>query len=57
MEDTKFDPLKHRWGFITFRAHCCEPTVFEDFINIFLPVLTTFKYYAFSIEKDDTPRS
>lgn len=55
MVEPEFDPIKHRWGFITFRAHCSEPTVFEDFINIFLPILTTFKYYAFSIEKDDSP--
>lgn len=55
MEDTEFDPMKSRWGFITFRAHVCETQVFEDFINIFLPILTTFNYYAYSIEEDDSP--
>lgn len=55
MEDTEFDPMKSRWGFITFRAHVCETQVFEDFINIFLPVLTTFNHYAYSIEEDNSP--
>ena len=47
--------MKSRWGFITFRAHICETQVFEDFINIFLPILNNFEQYAYSIEEDNTP--
>lgn len=54
-ENEEFDPMKSRWGFITFRAHVCETQVFEDFINIFLPILSTFTHYAYSIEEDNTP--
>lgn len=53
--DEEFDPMKYRWGFITFRAHVSEPQLFEDFINIFLPILTTFTHYVYSIEEDNTP--
>lgn len=55
MEDIKFDPMKSRWGFITFRAHVSEPTLFEDFLIIFLPILNTFTHYVYSIEKDNSP--
>lgn len=55
MEDTKFDPMESRWGFITFRAHVSEPSLFEDFLIIFLPILNTFTHYVYSIEKDNTP--
>lgn len=47
--------LQSRWGFITFRAHVSEPQLFEDFINIFLPILNNFEKYAYSIEEDNTP--
>lgn len=55
VEEQEFDPKRSRWGFITFRAHVSEPQLFEDFLNIFLPILNTFDYFAYSIEKDDTP--
>lgn len=56
MVDTEeFDPMNTRWGYITFKAHVCECHVFEDFINIFLPVLTTNTHYIYSVEEDDTP--
>lgn len=47
--------MNSRWGFITFRAHVSEPQLFEDFINIFLPILNNFEQYAYSIEEDNTP--
>lgn len=47
--------LSTRWGFITFRAHVSEPQLFEDYLNIFLPILNNFEKYAYSIEEDDTP--
>lgn len=53
--EPEFDPMKTRWGFITFRAHVSEPQLFEDFINIFLPILNTFNTYAYSIEEDNSP--
>lgn len=55
MEEPEFDPMKSRWGFITFRAHVSEPQLFEDYLNLFLPILTTFNHYAYSIEEDNTP--
>jgi len=44
-----------RWGFITFRAHVSEPQLFEDYLNIFLPILNNFEKYAYSIEEDNSP--
>ena len=47
--------LSDRYGFITFRAHVSEPQTFEDFLNLFLPILFTHDFYCYSIEKDDSP--
>lgn len=47
--------LSMRFGFITFRAHESEPQVFEDFLTIFLPILHTTNFYAYTIEEDNTP--
>lgn len=44
-----------RNGFLTFRAHESESDLFEKFLIIFLPMLETFKRYAWHIEEDDTP--
>lgn len=42
--------------FLTFRAHMSEPDVFEDFLHIFLPIVTTkFPNHIYSVEKDDSP--
>jgi len=49
------DLLSSRWGFITFRAHVSEPQLFEDYLNIFLPILNNFDSYAYTVEEDDTP--
>lgn len=42
---------------LTFRCHVGEPQQFENFLNLFLPMLNNSKIlsYAYSIEKDDTP--
>lgn len=45
-----------RIGFITFRAHVSQPQVFEDFMSVFLPYISSnFSIYTYSIEKDDSP--
>ena len=45
-----------RIGFITFRAHVSQPQVFEDFMSVFLPhISSNFPIYTYSIEKDDSP--
>lgn len=56
--DDNFNPqdLSGRFGTITFRAHESEPQVFEDFLTIFLPILRTTNYYAYSVELDQTPQ-
>lgn len=47
---------KQRIGFITFRAHVSQPQVFEDFMAVFLPhISSNFSIYTYSIEKDDSP--
>ena len=47
---------KQRLGFITFRAHVSQPQVFEDFMSVFLPYISSnFSIYTYSIEKDDSP--
>ncbi len=44
------------FAFLTFRAHCSEPQVFEDFIAIFLPLISLKSdTYRWTIEKDNTP--
>lgn len=47
---------KNNGCFLTFRAHVMEPDIFETFLNIFLPIITTkFPTFIYSIEKDDSP--
>jgi len=47
--------LSMRFGFVTFRAHESEPQVFEDFLTMFLPIIHTTTFYAYTIEEDNTP--
>lgn len=47
---------KHRIGFITFRAHVSQPHIFEDFMSVFIPYISSnFSIYTYSVEKDDSP--
>ena len=47
---------KNNGCFLTFRAMTSEPHIFENFINIFLPIVTTkFPTHIYSVEKDDSP--
>lgn len=40
--------------FLTARAHVSETQIFEDYLKILLPFITTHENYHYSIEKDDT---
>lgn len=41
--------------FYTFRPHINDHQLFEDFLNIILPMLEDYDKYAYVIEKDNTP--
>ena len=41
--------------FITFRAHPNDAQLFEDFLTLFLPKITSSLRYVYVVEKDNTP--
>ena len=49
------EELIGRYGFLTFRAHICEPDVFQDYLNFFLTIISKFNQYVYHVEKEGTP--
>lgn len=46
---------KLNYIFYTFRPHINDHVLFEDFLNIILPMLEEYEKYAYVVEKDNTP--
>jgi hypothetical protein len=40
--------------FYTFRPQICDQQLFEDFLTLFVPFVTSHKEYAYSVESDGT---
>lgn len=50
----KYDPLI-RFGLLTIRAQQNEVDVFEDTLNLILPIVQTYPSYIYTVEDDNTP--
>lgn len=50
----KYDPLI-RFGLLTIRAQQNEIDLFEDTLNLILPILQTYPSYIYTVEDDNTP--